>query len=61
MICVLYIFEEKRVKFDRKEAILLLLRLKCIQDVSSMSHNELKIILKFLNFFISNIISPIYL
>ena len=44
MICVLYIFEEKRVKFDRKEAILLLLRLKCVQDVSSMSHNKLKII-----------------
>ena len=44
MICVLYIFEEKRVKFNRKEAILLLLRLKCIQDVSSISHNELKII-----------------
>ena len=43
MICVLYNFEEKRVKFDRKEAILFLLRLKCIQDVSSMSHNELNI------------------
>ena len=58
MICVLYNFEEKRVKFDRKEAILFLLRLKCIQYVSSMSHNELNI---FWNFFISNIISAIYL